>query len=244
MNELIVIDDQRMTSMQIAELTGKLHHHVMRDIRTLIDQGAITDTNFGCSEYKDASGKSNPMFSLDFHATMVLITGYDAVKRSTVLSRWEFLERERRQQHVPVTIPTHAEALRLAADMVEKNEALQKQIEADRPKTIFADAVSVSSTEILIRELAKILNQNGIDIGQNRLFEWLRNNGYLIKREGRDRSMPTQRAMDLGLFRVTERPFINPKGDVLITKTVLVTGKGQLYFVNKFIEERDRQKVA
>lgn len=129
-------------------------------------------------------------------------------------------------------------------DIKAKNESLQKQIAADRPKTIFADAVSASNTTILVGELAKLLHQNEIEIGQNRLFEWLRNNGYLIKRKGADWNMPTQRSMELGLFEVKERTVNEPSGSIRITKTVKVTGKGQMYFVNKFIEERDSKKAA
>lgn len=129
-------------------------------------------------------------------------------------------------------------------DLKAKAEQQQKQIEADRPKTIFADAVSASHTTILVGELAKLLHQNGIDIGQNRLFEWLRDNGYLIRRKGADWNMPTQRSMDLGLFQIKERTINEPSGSVRITKTVKVTGAGQVYFINKFIEERDRPKAA
>lgn len=129
-------------------------------------------------------------------------------------------------------------------DLKAKNEHQQKQIEADRPKTIFADAVSSSHTTILVGELAKLLHQNGINIGQNRLFDWLRNNGYLIRRKGADWNMPTQRSMDLGLFQIKERTINEPSGSVRITKTVKVTGAGQLYFVNKFIEERDSKQAA
>lgn len=111
----------------------------------------------------------------------------------------------------------------------------QAKIEADRPKTIFADAVSASHTSILIGELAKLLKQNGIDIGQNRLFIWLRENGYLIKRHGADWNMPSQRSMDLGLFEVKERAVNDPGGSVRITKTTKVTGRGQVYFINKFL---------
>jgi anti-repressor protein len=117
----------------------------------------------------------------------------------------------------------------------EKNEELQKKIEEDKPKTIFADAVSVSHTSVLVGALAKILKQNGLDIGQNRLFEALRNDGYLVKRKGSDYNMPTQRAMELGLFEIKERTINNPDGSTRITKTPLVTGKGQVYFVNRFL---------
>lgn len=124
------------------------------------------------------------------------------------------------------------------------NERQQQQIEADRPKTIFADAVSASHTSILIGELAKLLKQNGIEIGQNRLFDWLRDNGYLIRRKGADWNMPTQRSMELGLFEIKERTLNEPSGSVRITKTVKCTGKGQVYFVTKFIEERDSRQAA
>ena len=100
---------------------------------------------------------------------------------------------------------------------------------------VFADAVSVSNTCILIGELAKILKQNGVDIGQNRLFAWMRENRFLISRKGTDYNMPTQRSMEAGLFEIKERTINNPDGSVRITKTVLVTGKGQQYFVNKFL---------
>lgn len=128
-------------------------------------------------------------------------------------------------------------------DLKAKTEQQQKQIDDDRPKTIFADAVSAAHTTILVGELAKLLHQNGIEIGQNRLFERLRDNGYLIKRKGSDWNMPTQRSMELGLFQIKERTINEPSGSVRITKTVKVTGAGQLYFVNKFIEERDRPKA-
>ena len=119
----------------------------------------------------------------------------------------------------------------------ERNKKLTADNERMKPKEIFADAVSVSDTSILIGELAKILKQNGVDIGQNRLFEWMRDNGYLIKRKGIDYNMPTQKSMELGLFEIKERTINNPDGSVRITKTVLVTGKGQQYFINKFLAE-------
>ena len=121
----------------------------------------------------------------------------------------------------------------------ERNKKLIADNERMKPKEIFADAVATSHTSILIGELAKILKQNGIDIGQNRLFDWLRYNGYLIKRNGTDYNMPTQKSMELELFEIKERTINNPDGSVRITKTVLVTGKGQQYFINKFLGRED-----
>lgn len=116
----------------------------------------------------------------------------------------------------------------------ERSKRLSEQIEADKPKVIFADSVSAAKSSILIGDLAKILKQNGVDIGQKRLFGWLRDNGYLIK-GGSSRNMPTQRAAEMGLFEVKVSTVNNPDGSIRETKTTKVTGKGQVYFVNKFI---------
>lgn len=116
-----------------------------------------------------------------------------------------------------------------------KIEERNSQIERMKPKEIFADAVATSKTSILIGELAKILKQNGVEIGQNRLFTWLRNNGYLIKRKGTDYNMPTQSAMEMGLFEIKETVISHSDGHTSINKTPKVTGKGQQYFINKFI---------
>lgn len=117
----------------------------------------------------------------------------------------------------------------------ERNKALQEDNEIMRPKAIFADAVSTSKTSILVGDLAKILKQNGIDTGQKRLFAWMRDNGYLIKRQGSDWNMPTQYSMELELFEVKESTVNNPDGSVRINRTAKVTGKGQQYFINKFL---------
>ena len=115
-----------------------------------------------------------------------------------------------------------------------ENAQQRERIEEMRPKEVFADAVSVSDDSILIGALAKIIKQNGVDIGQKRLFAWMRENAYLMK-SGNDYNLPTQKAMELGLFKIRERTINNPDGSVRITKTVLVTGKGQQYFVNRFL---------
>lgn len=121
-------------------------------------------------------------------------------------------------------------------DEQAKTAALTADNETMKPKALFADAVATSHTSILIGDLAKLIRQNGVDIGQNRLFAWLREHGYLIG-SGDRRNMPTQRAMDLGLFDIKERTFQNPDGSVRITKTTKVTGKGQQYFINKFLKK-------
>lgn len=127
----------------------------------------------------------------------------------------------------------------MAKALIEAQSVLaakDKQIEEMKPKALFADAVATTHTSILVGELAKILKQNGIDMGQKRLFAWLREKGYLIKRQGTDYNMPTQKAMDLGLFEIKEGSYVNGSGVNITTKTPKVTGKGQQYFINKFLQ--------
>ena len=132
--------------------------------------------------------------------------------------------------------PQGKELLALAVLEAQKTiEAQTAEIERMKPKEIFADAVAASHTSILIGDLAKLLRQNGVETGQRRLFDWLRENGYLIKRKGSDWNMPTQRSMELGLFEVKESTVNNPDGSVRTNRTTKVTGKGQQYFINKFI---------
>lgn len=125
-----------------------------------------------------------------------------------------------------------ARALQIAGDKLKR---LESKAEADAPKVLFADAVSASKTSILVGELAKLLKQNGVDIGQHRLFRWMRENGYLIRRNGTDFNMPTQKSMDLGLFTVKETAITHSDGTVTVSKTTKVTGKGQQYFIQKFL---------
>ena len=119
-----------------------------------------------------------------------------------------------------------------------RRKELEAQAEENRPKVLFADAVSVAHTSILVGELAKLLKQNGVDMGQNRLFRWLRANGYLIRRQGQDFNMPTQKAMELGLFEIKETAISHADGHTTVSKTPKITGKGQQYFVRKFIGGR------
>lgn len=126
----------------------------------------------------------------------------------------------------------------MAKALIEAQNVLaakDKQIEEMKPKVVFADAVATSHTSILVGELAKILKQNGIEMGQKCLFAWLREKGYLIKRQGTDYNMPTQKAMELGLFEIKEGSYVNGSGVNITTKTPKITGKGQQYFINKFL---------
>ncbi len=129
-----------------------------------------------------------------------------------------------------------ARALKIADRKIIKLEAT---IEEQKPKVIFANAVSASHTSILVGEFAKLMRQNGVNLGQNRMFAWLRENGYLISRKGSDRNMPTQKAMELGLFEIKETTINHSDGHISINKTPKITGKGQLYFADKLLNKDD-----
>ena len=118
-----------------------------------------------------------------------------------------------------------------------KNKELEDKMKEDKPKILFAEAVSIAKNTILVREMAKLIKQNGVDMGEKRLFIWLRENGYLIKKIGTDYNMPTQRSMDMGLFEIKESPVLHSSGEVEISKTPKITGKGQQYFLNMFLKD-------
>lgn len=141
-----------------------------------------------------------------------------------------------------IRLATQLKAERAKNSQLEAcNQHNIQQLNKQAPKVLFANAVEASNTSILVGELAKILNQNGVNIGQNRLFEWLRNNGYLISRRGTDYNMPTQRSMDLGLFEIKETAISHADGHVSVSKTSKVKGKGQTYFINRFLYNKNME---
>ncbi len=170
----------------------------------------------------------------------------DIAKEMAMLERNEkgkqvrryFIQVEKRYKGSRGRIPTGRELMALAVIEAEKTIAEQNEaIERMKPKEVFADVVAASRSSILIGELAKLLRQNGVDTGERRLFAWMRQQGYLISRRGTDYNMPTQRSMELKLFEVKEHTINNPDGSIRITKTAVVTGKGQQYFINRFLQK-------
>lgn len=184
-------------------------------------------SNFGNQTGRGGHNKVDHIIKLDMAKEIAMIQRTDRGKQV----RQYFIQVEK-DFNSPEKIM--ARALLLADKKVHQLEA---QIEADRPKVLFADAVSASHSSILVGELAKLLKQNGVEIGATRLFTWLRNHGYLIKRNGRDWNMPTQKSVELGLIRVKETSITHPDGHITVNKTPLITGKGQQYFINKFLNQ-------
>ena len=181
-------------------------------------------------------GNGNVQYLQDYSLTV------DMAKNVAMMSKTEksqqirdyFIQVEDRYKKL-ANDPSYQMALGLKASQ-QLLEHKDKIIAEMKPKALFADAVSASQTSILVGELAKLLKQNGIDTGANRLFTWLRENGYLIRRKGTDYNMPTQKSMEMGLFEIKEHNHINSNGVNVTTKTPKVTGKGQQYFINKFLQ--------
>lgn len=224
-------DQMLVSSLEVAKNFGKNHQHVMRDIRNLREGVQNWTDLFYESTYVHEQNKQQyPMYLMNRDGFTLLamgFTGKDALEWKLKYIQ-AFNEMEAKLNDPDFLVKRSMEYLekRCNALLLENNEL--------KPKARFAEAVSASEESILIGQLAKIIKQNGVDIGQNRLFQWMRDNDYLIK-NGTRYNQPTQKAMELGLFEVKERTVNNPDGSVRITFTTKVTGKGQVYFVNKFL---------
>jgi phage antirepressor YoqD-like protein len=228
------IQVSKMTSLQIAEITGKRHSDVLEAIRNMEPAWVkVTQRKFPLSEYTDTTGRKLPMYELSKTECLYVATKFNDEARAKLVLRWEQLETKKQLDFSdPDTV------LMLAQNWKEER---QKRLEAESviekhaPKVLFADAVATSDRSILISERAKILKQNGVEIGQNRLFIWLREHGYLCSK-GEYYNQPTQKAMESGLFEIKKTSITKPDGSVLVTSTTKVTGKGQIYFTNKFLK--------
>lgn len=192
-------------------------------------------TSFSQKSLKPSGGRPqvNHALTLDMAKELSMIQRTKKGKQA----RQYFISMEKQaksKQQLPLP-KDYPSALRALANSVEENQKLESQNKAMKPKALFADAVETSNTSILVGQLAKLLKQNGVDIGQNKLFKYLRDNHYLGKR-GEYYNMPTQYSMEMGLFEIKERTIQNPDGSVKTVRTTKVTGKGQTYFVNKFLK--------
>ena len=230
--------DQMVTdSRNVAAVFGKEHYNVLRDIENL----KIGALNFECMFYEatapDAYGREKKIYLMNRDGFTLLamgFTGADAMKfKLQYIQAFNKLEAF---YNSPEQIMSRA--LRIAesniAKLSQKIEEKEQIIAQQKPKALFADAVAASQSSILIGDLAKLICQNGVQIGQKRLFDWMREKGYLIK-FGDSRNLPMQRYVEQGLFEIKESTVQNPDGSVRITKTTKVTGKGQVYFVQKFL---------
>lgn len=253
MANLELFSQKTMSSREIAELTGKEHNDVLKAIRAMEPAWVkVGGGNFSLSYYTSEQNKKLPMYELTQPECLYVATKFNDEARAKLVIRWQ--ELELKENTPKFKIPqSYSEALRLAADKEEENQRLlienkekDKQLEEQAPAVLFKQSVEGSSTNISVERMAKILCQNGVDIGQNRLYDWFVENGYLIrhkrwsKTKGKyqnDYTM-TQRAAELKVF--FENPtVINPVVSPSFTKhTIKVTGKGEVYFVNKFLSKK------
>lgn len=235
MNELLKVE----LNQNNEPIVGGRELHEALDVKTPYTQWFERMCDYGFIENQDyctvsqkceiANGgyqmKYNHAIKLDMAKEIAMIQRSEAGKKV----RQYFIQVEK-DYNSPEKIM--ARALKIAENKIN---TLQIAYNEMKPKALFADAVETAHTSILIGDMAKILKQNGIDIGQNRLFQWLRENGFLCNKKGDMFNMPTQKAMNLELFEVKERTINDPNGSIRITKTPKITGKGQIYFVNKFL---------
>lgn len=232
-----------MTSREIAEIAGRNHKDVMRSIRDMEDAWVkVNGRTFSLVEYTDAKGEKRPMYKLNKTECLYIATKFNDEARAKLVIRWEELERANSMGNFNVP-KSFREALLLAAEQQEVIENQQKQIEeknakieADKPKVLFSEAVEASKKSILIRELAKIITQNGYQIGEKQLYERLRKAGYLCS-VGESRNQPSQSYMNMGLFEIKKRVIVTGEESKVCTTTVL-TPKGVRYFVNKFLGKK------
>lgn len=230
-----------LDSREVAEMVGKEHNKLLRDIRvyiTQLDASKVGHTDFFTeSQYTDKSNRQKPCYLVTKKGCEFIAHKMTGVKGTEFTAKYinRFHEME---DTIKTQLPQGNDLIALAVIEAQKMIAERdKQIERMKPKEIFADAVSASKGAILIGDLAKLISQNGYRIGQNRLFDWLRNNGYLIK-SGSSRNRPMQRYVEQGLFEVKETAINMPNGNVRTALTTKVSGKGQQYFVNKFLQKR------
>lgn len=246
MDQLVIRNqkgDDVTTSLIVADVFGKRHDQVLRDIDNLNCSQEFNHHNFVEIEYTDGRGRKQRAVEMTKNGFTFLVVGWTGQKAGEFKEKFihEFDKRDALLKNDDYILMRSQQILSTRLSLVEKQlEEANTVIEELQPKRIFAEAVSASKTSILIGELAKLLKQNGIDIGQNRLFDWLRENSYLISRKGTDFNMPTQKSMDLDLFEIKETTINHSDGHISISKTPKVTGKGQVYFINKFLNHKEK----
>lgn len=249
MNEIILSTQNGepvASSRDVAKRFGKEHKDVLRAIKSITAQNCAVTQMFYQSEYTAGTGKKYPMYLMNrdgFSLLAMGFTGKEAVQwKLKYIEAFNQMEKQLAQRPQLSRAELMAQALIAAHDELEHKDA---QIAELTPKGIFADAVSASKKSILVGELAKLLCQNGVQIGQNRLFSWMREHGYLIRDPKRsDYNMPTQRTVEMCLFEIKETTVVHSDGHTSINKTPKVTGKGQIYFVNQFLNGRAKRLEA
>ena len=237
-----------VSSRQIAESFEKRHDHVMRDIEDImrgLPKNGDTPMFYKTEYDHEQNGQSYPMYMMNRDGFTLLAMGFNG--KAALEWKLKYIAAFNEMEKKLAEKPQLTRSQLLGTALIAAHEELEvkdKRIAELTPKGVFADAVSASSQSILVGEMAKLLSQNGIQMGQNRLFSWMRENGYLIKdRKRTDYNMPTQKSMELRLFEIKETSIAHSDGHTSINKTPKVTGIGQVYFVNLFLKTEKNKKV-
>lgn len=242
MSNLATINNGQVvvSSRQIAEDFEKRHDNILRDIETLKKDSLKIEEMFYSNSEADSYGRMQKSYLMNRDGFSILVMGFTGAKalewKLKYIEAFNRMDKMLSNQAPSYQIADPIERAKAWIQEQEEKKALEGSIEALKPKALFADSVATSKTCILIGDLAKLIQQNGHQIGQNRLFEALRRNGYLIRVKGYSYNMPTQRSMEKGLFEIKETVVTHADGHTTISKTPKVTGKGQIYFVNKFLK--------
>lgn len=230
-----------VNSKEVAEHFGKSHKHILASIREIL-AAEISATRFFIETTYENRGKNYPMFLMNRDGFTLLAMGFDGKKAMTwklkyinAFNKMEKYIKEKSMDSYMIEDPIKR-AKRWIEERLERDK-LDAQVKELIPKAEFHDAVTGSKDCILVGEMAKLIKQNGVDMGQRRLFDWLRSNGYLMK-SGRNYNLPTQESMERGWFEIKEGFFGKPDGKSQLFKTPLITGKGQVYFLKKFIHKK------
>lgn len=237
---------RNISSLEVAEMVGRNHADVMRDVRNIIGhlgESRIAESYFVESTYLNIQNKELPCFLLTKKGCELYGTRMTGEKGTRFAVRYIERFNQMEQQLTEMSRPSYeiTDPVARATKWIEEEQQRQQLIqtvEEQKPMVMFANAIVGSTSSILIREMAVLLKQNGINMGQGRLFDYLRSNGYLVKRKGSDYNMPTQKSMNLGLFEIKETPVMRSTGST-ISKTPKVTAKGQKYFINHFLTKGD-----
>lgn len=237
-----------VSSLQVAENFGKEHKHILRDIGNLLEGEPKIGLSsmFHLTEYTTSQNKKLPMYLMNRDGFSLLVMGFTGKAalewKLKYIDAFNQMEKKLAQRPQLSRSELMAQALIAAHEELEQKdkqiELLTTDTERMKPKEIFSDAVSTSQNSILVGELAKLLKQNGIETGEKRLYAWMRENGYLIKRKGADWNKPTQRSMEMKLFTIKETVICHSDGHTSVNTTTKVTGIGQVYFVNMFLRKR------
>ena len=243
--ELVVIQNRQAvtTSLQVAESFEKRHDHILRDIEALKKDVPNFGEMFHESETPDSYKRMRKTYYMNRDGFTLLAMGFNGKKALEFKLKYiqafnqmeqTLLEQPQPDYHLPSTFK---EALYMLAESVDENDKLKQQIENDREKVVLANAITTSDEGLLIEGAAKYMRQNGVNIGRDRLFKWLRGQGYLVSRKGREYNMPTQKSLNQGLMKIHAQQYFDSEGELKVNRQVVVTGKGLMFFINKFLHD-------